>query len=45
MSVFALAPFAGPSIGPIVSGFIATAGVVRLLSETRRKEEEMQSYG
>lgn len=27
MSIFALAPFAGPSIGPIVSGYIATAGV------------------
>ncbi len=28
MSLFALAPFAGPSIGPIVAGFISVAGVV-----------------
>ncbi|KAL7422377.1 hypothetical protein Q5752_003023 [Cryptotrichosporon argae] len=27
MSIFSLAPFAGPSIGPIVSGYIEVAGV------------------
>ena len=28
MSIFALAPFAGPSIGPIVAGFIEVSGTV-----------------
>ncbi len=28
MSIFALAPFAGPSIGPIVAGFIGVSGTV-----------------
>ncbi len=28
MSIFSLAPFAGPSIGPIVSGFISVTGTV-----------------
>lgn len=27
MALFALAPFAGPTIGPTVSGFMAVAGV------------------
>lgn len=27
LAFFTLAPFAGPSLGPIVSGFMATAGV------------------
>lgn len=27
MSIFSLAPFAGPSIGPIVSGYLSVAGV------------------
>jgi MFS family permease len=30
MSIFSLAPFAGPSIGPIVAGFIETSGTVSL---------------
>ena len=30
MSIFSLAPFAGPSIGPIVSGFISVSGTVSL---------------
>ena len=29
LSLFALAPFAGPSVGPIVSGFIQVTGTVR----------------
>jgi MFS family permease len=28
MSVFGLAPFAGPSIGPIISGYIQVSGAV-----------------
>ena len=28
MSIFSLAPFAGPSIGPIVAGFISVSGTV-----------------
>lgn len=28
MSIFALAPFAGPSLGPIVSGYIQVSGTV-----------------
>lgn len=28
MSIFALAPFAGPSIGPIISGYIQVSGTV-----------------
>lgn len=30
MSIFALAPFAGPSLGPIVSGYIQESGTVSL---------------
>ena len=36
MSLFALAPFAGPSIGPIVAGFISVSGTVGPLSVTNR---------
>ena len=28
VGIFALAPFAGPSIGPIVAGFIQVSGTV-----------------
>lgn len=28
MSIFCLSPFAGPSIGPIISGFIQVSGAV-----------------
>lgn len=32
MSFFSLAPFAGPSVGPIVAGAISVTGTVRLLT-------------
>lgn len=35
MSLFALAPFAGPSIGPIVAGFIGVSGTVSLITNLR----------
>ena len=38
MSIFALAPFAGPSIGPIVAGYIAVAGVVGLEARTKTSD-------